>query len=289
MGNLTHEQIDRLLAERYDVFREWAGVLVDHSRGGSRSQPEPTPETLRWIAACRGGKSMLSEYLIDSLGLNGQQVALLNQWPTAGPMTLNEFANPPQEKERLIAERLASLTYAQAAQPLCWVLTSLAGFKNGALDDEHAEWLVEKENWRRATRDALRRIGGAALEARGRLGVFLDHSVSRAWWRVRLAGSIASYSGLTVDQVHQELRTNTWSELAEATASKYTVLCDPLLRAEAVAACLSNPAVSQRSKRRKIEGIARRSLTYCAAIRSDVGGTDGLGLDPPGSGWPSAG
>ena len=98
------------------------------------------------------------------------------------------------------------------------------------------------------------------------LGVFLDHSVSRGWWRVRLAESIAKCSDLTVDEAHAELRTNTWAELAEATASKYTVICDPRLRAEAVLACLSNTDRTQRSKQHNIERIARRSLTYCAIL-----------------------
>ena len=266
MNGTTQEQIDGILADRAEVFREWARTLVDHSRGGAKALAQPTPEIDRWLNACRGGGASLCTYLIDSIALNSQQVSCFADWPTPGPMTANEFANPPPERERLIAERLSDLSFAQAADPLFWVLTSLSGLKCGRLTDEHARWLAEKTDWRKATRDALRRIGGAALEARGRLGVFLDHSVSRGWWRVRLAESIARCSDLTVDEAHAELRTNTWAELAEATASKYTVICDPRLRAEAVLACLSNTDRTQRSKQHNIERIARRSLTYCAIL-----------------------
>ena len=266
MSDIMQSQIDGLLADRSDRFREWSRTLVDHSRGGSRALSHPTPEISSWLAACRGDRTSLCGYLTERLGLSAQQVSYLNDWPTPGHMTLNEFANPPQEKEKLIAERLADITYSQAADPLFWTLTSLAGFRSERLNDEHARWLAEKTDWRKATRDALRRIGGAALEARGRLGVFVDHSVSRGWWRVRLAQSIADFSELSVDQCHTELRTNTWSELAEAIASKYTVACDPRLRAELVLTCFSDPDATQRTKRRKIERLARRSLAYCAAI-----------------------
>ena len=63
----------------------------------------------------------------------------------------------------LIAERLSDLSFAQAADPLFWVLTSLSGLKYGRLTDEHAHWLAEKTDWRKATRDALRRIGEGSL------------------------------------------------------------------------------------------------------------------------------
>lgn len=274
MSTVTAEAINTILAERYSTFREWCDALVDDSRGGSRAQPVPTPEIRQWINVCRDGGVSLCEYLVDRLGLSSHQIALLDDWPSPGPMTVNEFANPPREKERLIADRLDSLTQAHAAQPLFWTLTSVAGFKHGRLTDDHAKWMAKKQDWRRATRDALRRIGGAAVEARGRLGVFLDHTVSRAWWRVKLAESVASYSGLEVDAVHRELRTHTWSELAEASASKLTVMCDPYLRAGVVATFMSSEGLDQRKKRRRIEQIARESLTYCSALRH------GVGLDP---------
>ena len=266
MSPLTQEQIDGVLADRDGRFSEWANMLVDHSRGGQRALPQPSSEILEWTNACRGGKDTLSEYLTKALGLSRAQVTYIADWPGAGPLTLNEFANPPKEREKLIAERLASVTSSQAAQPLFWVMMSLSGFVKGDLGDQHAHWLAEKEDWRKATRDALRRLGGAALEARGRLGVLVDHGVSRAWWRVRLAESVASYSELTIDEAHDELRTNTWAELAEATASRYTVVCDSRLRAEVVMSCASNPDATQQSKRLEIEALARQSLAYCSPM-----------------------
>lgn len=266
MSTVSADAIDTILAERYGVFREWCDVLVNDSRGGVRARPVPTQEIVLWITACRNGRSALYDYMVDRLALSSQQIELLDGWPSPGPMTLNEFANPPYEKEQLIAERL-KISRSQAAQPLFWTLTSVAGFKQGRLTDDHAKWMAEKQDWRRATRDALRRIGGAAMEARGRLGVLIDHPISRAWWRVKLAESVANHSELNIEVVHNELRTNAWSELAEASASKFTVICDPHLRAEIVKIFVSSRTLRQREKRRKIEQIARESLTYCPALR----------------------
>ena len=258
-------EIDRILAECDSVFRLWAGNLVDDSRGGKRGPAGPSRSIGRWLSACREGRVALRDYVIDVLQLNRDHIQKIENWPSPGSMTVNEFVNPPQEREVLIADRLTHLELSQASNPLFWVITSLSGLMSERLDDEHAESFAEKEDWRKATRDALRGIGGAALEARGRLGVFIDHSVSRAWWRARLAEDIVGYCDYTFEVIHKELRTNTWSELMEATASRFTVLCDPNLRAKAVIDCMERNNVTQKDKRKIMEDIARSSLTYCAA------------------------
>ena len=64
MNEITQVQIDGILADRAEVFREWARTLVDHSRGGAKALAQTNPGD-RSVAECLSRRRTLALYIPD--------------------------------------------------------------------------------------------------------------------------------------------------------------------------------------------------------------------------------
>ena len=195
-----------------------------------------------------------------------------------GALSEGEYSNVPAHKEWDIALNVGNAPEPIACNPLFWVLVSWASYDQGrCFGDAHAAHLLRaytrRQDWKQATRDILRGLGGAAVSARQRRGVFLDCQISRAWWRVRLAQEVSDNSTLfaTPQDAHDVLCIQAvWKNLMESVASRFTVMCDPVWRSGALEACLAattSPGSQKADHKAAIDSIARESLSYCAALR----------------------
>ena len=270
------DEIAVLLYEKDGMFYAWQDQLVEDSR---KAQETPSAAITEILTACQAGGRPLAGYLASYLGLSaGDMTVLRNVCPVPGALSVGEYSEVPAHKEWDIALNVGNSPESIACNPLFWVLVSWTSYDQGrCFGDAHAAHLVRaytrKQNWKQATRDILRWLGGAVVSDRQRLGVFLDCQISRAWWRVRIAQEVSDNSTLfaTPQDAHKVLCIKAvWRPLMESVASRFTVMCDPAWRAGALEACATAatlPGAQKVDYKAEIDNIARASLIYCAALR----------------------
>lgn len=183
----------------------------------------------------------------DSLGAYlRKQLGLTDSHPINAPtldrrLTPQEFVNPPVELEmELGAEWREEITPRHAAMPHFWLLCHIKWIEQGKLGDSGNQLnealrsgprrgnVLESE-----TRNFLRRTAG--IFVRGNTSVLSDCTLSRAWWRHRLATDVAR---VTEDEMlqkpaHQVLHRSGpgWETLVMLSLKRITAITQPAARA----------------------------------------------------------
>ncbi len=280
--NAAKQSLWALLDRKQSPFHEWQRGLVEDTHDGKHKKrlPEPTERVLDLLNSC-GTRAGVVGYLSEHLELSTDDRRTIQELvPCVGGVTVRELKNMPADRERGLKRRFERVTPAEAARPLFWVLVSWRAFEQQVWDDGHAGWLVasytaDASQWRKATRQTLRRLGGAAWDARGKRGVFMDSPISRAWWRCHLAERVAdTRSRRQRQELHGRLHESSlWSVLAEGVVANYAVLCDDYWLERAVDACLGaeHPAdtdskMKRAAYRTAIDRVAQDTVGYCGHL-----------------------
>ena len=159
-----------------------------------------------------------------------------------------QVSNPPENTEKSHFERLEDLPPNVAALPSFWVSYQLEMIRRGLLEPS---WLAAKpsssEEGRKLLQKALRQKNfsqldscirtilrqlGGLPEERGKVSVFMDCRISRAWWRGYICKQVVKDSKHEPDAVWQLLRRPRapWDVFVQYSVRKLTVVNDRPVR-----------------------------------------------------------
>ena len=222
------------------------------------------------------GPASLGAYLRNQLGLTDSHP--INA-PTLGRrLTPQEFVSPPVELEmELGAAWREEITPQHAAMPHFWLLCHIKWIEQGKLGDSGNllnEALLGGPRRGNAleseTRNFLRRTSG--IFVRGNTSVLSDCTLSRAWWRHRLATDVARVTEDEMPQkpAHEVLHQSGpgWETLVMLSLKRITAITQPAARAAIIVYVARHPdlrfdkiAVKNAASTLARLGL-RRSLVY---------------------------
>lgn len=241
---------DLITDDALDRFEDWQVSITFDVRKYSDADTERRERDRREIrkrqdelkSAVESGSTALASYLREQLGTAAGE-----------PIDAPELARTPNASEFRDAclafeietfEAWRALTPRLTSQPLYWALCYVNWLESGQLDDRLSEALLAQTQGgapesdpERATRNALRRIGGLP-SARGKVSVFSDSSMGRAWWRGFIADEVAEHSHGELDAptAHEILHASNqaWETLVGRAVKSLTVINHPVARAAIV-------------------------------------------------------
>lgn len=199
--------------------------------------------------AVSAGTDSLGAYLRKQLGLNDSHP--INAPTLDRQLTPQEFVGPPVELEmELGAAWQEEITPQHAAMPHFWLLCHIKWIEQGKLGDSGSllkEALLRGPRRGNAleseTRNFLRRTGG--IFVRGNTSVLSDCTLSRAWWRYRLATDVAR---VTEDEMPQKLAHKVlhrsgpgWETFVMLALKRITAISQPAARAAIVVYLARHP------------------------------------------------
>lgn len=207
-----------------------------------REQREIRERQREFKAAVEGGPPVLASYLRERIGIEAGasiDAPVLARTPNA-----SEFRDSCLAFEVETFEAWRTLTPRLTSQPLYWTLCYVKWLESGQIDDRLSEALLAQTQGgapesdpEKATRNALRRIGGLP-SARGKVSVFSDSSMGRAWWRGFIADEVAEHSHgeLDASTAHEILHASNqaWETLVGRAVKSLTVINHPAARAAIV-------------------------------------------------------
>lgn len=250
-------------------FTEWQTSLLKDTKDTGTTLQERQEELL---ASFNNGPAVASAYLEREL--NFKKYRETEFLPLGLQLTKGEASNPPLAKERDLYNLWENkLTPAQACQPLYWYLTHTSWIRQGVLGNDLTSTFAitghsnDADKYRDSkVRSVLRRLGGLPV-ARGNVSVFSDCPLSRAWWRRRMAISVAEHSknSLTVDAAHEAIHKNAlWEALVLNSLRRVTVVNHPRIRAGIVAhfATAGNEVKGAKEASALVINVARRCQFY---------------------------
>ncbi len=203
------------------AFTTWQRRMV---KSGEPEEESAAQAELAQIV--NSGAGQLSEYLFENLMMDRSQkygVQVLHRKLSAG-----EASDPPKELEEEIAVAFSNLRPSQAIRPVYWTVAHAQWMMSNLLGDDWVRSLKGKDD-DGTTRNVCRRLGGLH-HIRGRISVFRDCPVSRAWWRVRISrqAAKASKGRLTDEHAYALFRRNTsWEALVGGCVRNVAVINDP--------------------------------------------------------------
>ena len=200
-------------------------------------------------SAVSEGPDRLGAYLRKQLGLTDSHP--INAPTLDRQLTQQEFVNPPVELEmELGAAWREKITPQHAAMPHFWLLCHIKWIEQGKLGDSgnllNAALLsgprrgnaLESE-----TRNFLRRTSG--IFVRGNTSVLSDCTLSRAWWRHRLATDVARITEDKMPQkrAHEVLHESGpgWETLVMLSLKRITAINQPAARAAIIVYLARHP------------------------------------------------
>lgn len=210
----------------------WQRTLVWNKSRESERAVGPQEELRGAVAA---GKDELAAYLRHKMQLGDAKIDA-PPFPRVA-LTHKEFENPPIALENDLAEAwMEHIRPIDAYQSAFWYLCHIGWLEDGRFGDapqfaygERGKHLDEQ------TRIFLRRMGG--IYVRSTYTVLTDCPLAIAWWRCRIADSVAQTSPvLSRDVAHRALHSEkavqgAWNEFMERSVSKLTVINQPRARA----------------------------------------------------------
>lgn len=245
-GRLNRGLIDGTSA-RYDRWQR--ACVFEQNRHGKWEDADPELKAgvrdrqEQLAAAVHAGADGLGVFLRKQLGLG---VAERIWAPPLSPvrMEASQLLRPSPEEEAKLAAPWEMISPRLASRPLFWFLCHIAWIEEGRFGytgQRLAEIFLAGDRRSRTregrTRNFLRRTGGLA-PVRGRLSVFTDCPLARAWWRYRLAGQVehASRGRIARSTALRVLGSGpVWSELAQAGLRRVAVVNHPRARVAVVA------------------------------------------------------
>ncbi len=289
--------IESVLDKAEAVFGAWQRGLVfeskryrKHSDKGQAVQEKVRPRQNELICAVRDGPAALGQYLRQHLGLDCDEdigaPAL-----TRPALTVNEYLDPPIELEAELGRAwMDKVSLRRASQPVFWLLCHIDWIERkrlGAAGDLGQFLLLKgtsEPDSETKTRNFLRRTGGIFL--RGKISVFSDCTMARAWWRFHLSRQIAAASGGRVSRetAHRVLHANrpAWETFVLDSLRRIVAVSHPRARAAIVhqlARILeSHGGIKKQQVRHMGIGLARLGL------RNSLGHVDRSALTDAASG-----
>lgn len=256
-------------------FTGWQRSLITSNRGngpaGDGDVEEVRLRQKELVAALHEGSLGLTAYLREQLGLVEQRIGDDLPW-LPRQLTPEEAFEPPLQLEGELHQAWGGIVPAGlASQPQYWVLCHIAWIEEGLLGDDLMATFTRPPSRSQAVgldegvlevqaRTFLRHIGGLPI-VRGKISVFSDCPLARAWWRGRLAAEAAANAPhLSVADAHSALhrRNQTWEELVQLLLRRLTVMNHPKARAALVAYVASEQTVS----REELQSIAKACARY---------------------------
>ncbi|MDE2762399.1 MAG: hypothetical protein OXQ94_03905 [Gemmatimonadota bacterium] len=230
------------------------------------------------------GPDSLGAYLRNQLGLAKSHP--LNAPTLDRQLTPQEFVNPPVELEmELGAAWRQKITPRDAAMPHFWLLCHINWIEQGKLGDSGNllnEALLSGPRRGNAleseTRNFLRRTGG--IFVRGNTSVLSDCTLSRAWWRHRLATDVARVTEEEMPQTpaHEVLHRSGpgWETLVMLSLKRITAISQPAARAAIIVYLARHPNLKfdKIAVKNAASALARLGLRRALDYPSCVSGTD---------------
>lgn len=243
-------QMNRRLVHRAgDLYERWQRTCVfkRHRHGEwEDADPQVKADVRRrqraLVAAVYRGADALGIFLRERLGIGATE----RIWaPPLSPvqMEASDLHRPSPELETELAASWGMIPPRLASRPLFWFLCHIAWIEEGRFGytgRRLADLFLKggRSNTREAqTRNLLRRTGGLA-PVRGRVSVFTDCPLARAWWRHRVAVQVeeASDGRVTRDTALRVLNFGpVWGELALACLRRVVVANQPRAQVAVVA------------------------------------------------------
>ena len=239
---------DELLGRAESSFVQWQQNIVFVAKNYSRRQDKGEPiraeirqrqEALE--VAVRNGPEALGRHLREQLGL-GEEASIGAPIFPRWALTSSEYLNPPVPLEVELGEAWADvISPSQASRPVFWLLCHIEWIEQRRLGrNDLTEALLSapsRPDMDGRIRNFLRRSGGIP-HVRGKISVFSDCTLARAWWRHRISQEIARASdgGISAATAHKVLHTSrpAWERLIMLSLRRLTVINHPRARAAIV-------------------------------------------------------
>ena len=257
-------------------FSAWQRLLI--------KSPEKQKYQKEFIAAIDGGKETLPAYLRRELRLDRSLPIV----PLHRKLSPGEVATPSLELEQELWEHWKEtlpIYPREASLPIFWCVAYIQWIEDGSLGDDLRSALIRARNIKDSkklldaeTRSGLYNLGGLP-EVRGRVSVFSNCPLARAWWRCRYSEEISDFlgGGITFHEAHSalywkkrngEYSNSIWDDFTRIPLGRITLLSDPKLRAAIVAYLVSPECqISTKSDYAAFaQNLARRSRSYSISL-----------------------
>lgn len=260
-------------------FATWQRSLVFEPKRYGRAANPGTSEKDRihrcqeqLEAAVFGGPQPAAEYLRGVLELRpGEEIR--GPGFTRSMLTPGEYQNPPilleQELGKLWAKQISPRL---ASRPCFWLLCHIDWIERGTLGTgDLRPYLMAGSGElspEQKARNFLRRTGG--IYVRGKVSVYSDCTLARAFWRNRLAQEVSrtTESRMSASDAHRALHRSrpAWERLILVSLRRLTVINHPHARAAIVAELSKRlgreDRISEKQVKRMALTIARLGLRY---------------------------
>ena len=272
-----------LLKRAEAPFSSWQQGMVfqakryKHRKDEGASVREAVRERQRALErAARGGPRALADYLRERLEVGPRDRIGAPALPRV--VTPNEYLNPPLPLEMELGAAWSGrsdeakshhVTAREASQPAFWLLCHIEWIEQHRFGRGNlAEMFMNgpaRPDLEGRTRNFLRRTGGIFVE-RGRISVFSDCTLARAWWRHRLARDVAraTNDSIPAPHAHAVLHANrpAWETLVMLSLRRLVVINEPLARA----AIVRELSARLRAEGRIDKGQVQRMATALARL-----------------------
>ena len=250
-------------------FSQWQrSIVFDQGRHGkpnkqNRTVWEPIRERQDELqSAIKAGNASLGAYLRKALHIGREKIGA-PEFPR-DQLTPDEFRIPPVELEHELWTAWTGVRPRLASRPVFWLLCHIEWIEQGRFGQaghrlEDALVGGQGRGLEAETRNFLRRTGGIPHE-RGKISVFSDCPLARAWWRVHVAEQVARVPGadMSTQEAHAVLHANrqAWETLAMLGVKRVTIISQPTARAVVVRRLKSILRENGRLHRQDVQEVA---------------------------------
>lgn len=229
--------------------QKWYRKASDEEKTKIRDRVESRQCEL--LDAVEEGSAVLSDHLRRSLELPDDEFSAP---PLPRPLTAPEVQAPPLELEQEIGEDWRHLPAGQAAQPLFWARCFIDWLAKNQIQGDLVDGLTmgqradrknlsDRDRREAQTRNFLRRLMGIPV-IRYNVSVLSDCTLSRAYWRCRLAEQTEDrvYGNVVAEDVHRMFHSSNpgWETLVMLAVRSLTVINEPTAMAAIVERLLAS-------------------------------------------------
>jgi hypothetical protein len=223
--------------------KKWYRKASDEEKAKIRDQVEARQGEL--LDAVEGGSGVLSAYLRRSIELPDDEFSAP---PLPRTLTAPEVQAPPLELEQEIGRDWRQLPASHAAQPLFWLRCFTDWLANNQIQGDLVGGLTmgqradrknlgDRDRHEAQTRNFLRRLMGIPV-IRFNVSVLSDCTLSRAYWRCRLAAQSEDrvYGNVVAEDAHRMFHSSNraWEALVMLAVRSLTVINEPTAMAAIV-------------------------------------------------------
>ncbi len=239
---------DDILGRVEAPFSAWQQAIVfdakRYKRWKDRGESVKTEVRVRQRALERAvcnGPDVLGRYLRKQLGIDADERIGAPPFPREA-LSVNEYRDPPRELEVDLGRAWATAVSPRwASRAFYWLLCHVDWIEQGRLGEGNLRPMLMEGGRDRElegrVRNLLRRTGGIPV-IRGKVSVFSDCTLARAWWRHRLSQEIARVTNgeTPAQKAHRILHHNrpAWERLALLSIRRVTVINHAEARAAVV-------------------------------------------------------